>query len=69
MQDRFIVESRPRTAIRNPRSGTPNDPYFGIEELAYHVIDTRSGDSVESHETQEEARRDCEARNEAFNSM
>lgn len=66
MSNRFVVEARPRTAIRNPRQDTPNDPYFGITELAYHVIDSLTGDSVESHDNQEEADSDCTARNAAL---
>ncbi|MFV3014794.1 hypothetical protein ACM9HO_03630 [Pseudomonas sp. KHB2.9] len=66
MADRFLVEARPRNAIRNPRQDNPNDPYFGINEMAFHVIDTLTGDSVESHDNQKDANLDAAARNEAF---
>lgn len=66
MANRFVVEARPRNAIRNPRQDKPNDPYFGINEMAYHVIDTLTGDSVESHDNQNDADLDAAARTAAF---
>lgn len=65
MSDNFEVQERPSLIPRNPRQGD-NSPYAGIDEVCYHVVDKRTGDSVGDYGSREEAEEYCAHRNNTF---